>query len=172
MGTLSPSQMFDHTLVVVKGPSYLNRLDFSIAPKAAEDIRPGAVCSIDSTPELIAGCPVGAAGNRPMPMFAIQDVNSFDANSDVGNMSGGIMSCVVATGGFEVETTEYFTTSSYAANDLLKAGTVGDVGLVDLAGASPYAAVPVVGCVSRGTSTNRDGIGILTFWTLFLPAGS
>ena len=171
MGTLTPAQMFDHSLQVIKGPSLMHRLDFRAAPTAGANIAPGSVCSINAAGTLIAGCPGGAVMNRPMPMFAIQDVDDFDANPDVGNISGGVMSAIVATGGFEIETTEYETTGTYNPNDLLTASatTAGDVErLVE----SPYGGQMVCGCVSEGTSTNADGISALRFWTMFLPAGA
>jgi len=171
MGNLTPAQMFDHVLNVVKGPSLVHRLDFRAAPKSGETVLAGAVCSIDATGQLVAGVVTGAVFNRPMPMFAIQNINDFDANSDVGNISGGVMSAVVATGGFEIETTE-FKTGTYAPNDLLTAATGGDRGLVRRMTVSPYMTEVVVGCTSEGVSTNSDGKSVLRFWTMFLPAGT
>jgi len=168
-GTLTPSQMFEHTLVVVKGPSLMNRLDFAAPPKAAEEIRQGMVMSLNSDGQLVAGCNIGITFNRPMPIFAIQDINDFDANSDVGNISGGIMSGVIATGGFEIETTEYVS-GTYLPNDLLTAATGADAGKVSRCTADPYGAEVVLGCVSRGANTNQYGKSVLAFWTMFLPA--
>ena len=175
MGNLTPAQMYEHTLVTIKGPSRLNRLDYAVAPKALEAIKPGMAVSLDSTAgTMIAGVPAGAAGNRPMPMFAIQDTNAFDANSDVNNMSGGVQSALVATGGFELESTEFLSANTvYPPNTLLKAGTTSShVGRIEPAAVSPYGAIPVVGVVSKGVSTNRDGISVLRFWTVYLPAGA
>lgn len=172
MGTLTPAQMYDHTLNVIKGPSLVHRLDYRAAPKSGETINAGAVCSIDVNGQLVEGCPAGAVFNRPMPMFTIQSVNDFDANSDVGNISGGVMSAVVATGGFEIETTEYVTSGTYNHNDLLTAATAGDIGRVRRLTMSPYMTEPVVGCISDGVSTNADGKSVLRFWTMFLPAGT
>lgn len=171
MGTMTPSQMYDHSLVTVKGPGRLTRLDYHAAPKTGESIQEGAACSIDSDGELIAGVPAGSAGNRPMPMFAIQYTDAFDANSDVGNISGGYQSAVVAVGGFEIQTTEYVE-DTYAPNDLLTAATGGNAGKVEKASGVPYDAEVIVGCISKGNETNRDGVSVLTFWTMFLPAGS
>ena len=177
MGNLVPAQMYNHSLVTIKGPSRLNRLDFAIAPTSGQDFRPGMAVSIDSVTGLInAGVPAGAAGNRPMPMFAIQDVNAFDANSDKNNISGGVNSALVATGGFEVESTEFLSAQTvYPPNTLLKSNQTAapgqPVGQIQPAGASPYGAVPVLGVVSKGVNTNRDGISVLRFWTVYLPAG-
>jgi hypothetical protein len=168
-GSLTPSQMFDHSLVVVKGPSLMNRLDFNAPPRSGELINQGSVCSLNSSGQLVAGCSVGATANRPMPMFAIQGINDFDANSDIGNFSGGVMSAVVATGGFEIETTE-FVAGVYNPNDMLTAATGSNIGKVTICTDSPYQNEVVVGCVSVGTRTNEYGKSTLRFWTMFLPA--
>lgn len=170
MGTLTPGSMFSHLMTPIKGPNKMNRLDKSVAPKASEEIHEGALCSLHSTGTLIAGCAAGSTANRPMPMFAIQDTNDFDANSDSGNISGGVQSALVATGGFEISTSEYSTVGSptYNPNDLLTDGTAG---LVKKATAAPYGAQQIVGCVSDGVTTNVDGVSVLAFWTMFLPAG-
>ena len=171
MGTLVPSQMYDHTLVTVKGPPRLNRLDFSAAPAASQTILQGACVSINSAGAIVEGCVVGVAANRPMPMWAIQATDDFDANSDVGNISGGVQSAVVATGGFEIETTEFVNSpTTYAPNDLLKPGLTTNLGKVMLATVPPYGVEVVVGCVSKIKATNRDGVTVLRFWTMFLPA--
>ncbi len=172
MGTLTHGQMYDHTLVTVKGPGRLTRLDYAAAPKTGEAIAPGMVCSIDANGEMIAGCPNGSAGNRPMAMFALQDTDAFDANSDSGNISGGVQSAVVATGGFEVQSTEFDSGETYAPNDLLKDKAGADDGTLTLLGQAPYGNTAAVGCVSKGVETNKEGVSVLTFWTCWLPAGS
>ena len=173
MGTLTPGSMFTHLMTPIKGPNKMNRLDKSAAPYASATIHEGSLCSLYGAAPgtLIAGAAAGSTANRPMPMFAIQDVNDFDANSDSGNISGGVMSALVATGGFEISTSEYSTVGAptYAPNDLLTDGTAG---LVKKATASPYGAQQIVGCVSDGVATNVDGVSVLAFWTMFLPAGS
>ena len=160
--------MFDHTLDVIKGPSLMHRLDFVAAPLAGQVIRAGGVCSVNASGQLITGCPGGAVMNRPMPMFAIQNYNDFDVNSDMGNITGSTMSTVVATGGFEIETTEH-KSETYSPNDLL---TAASTGIVQRMGENPYGGQVAVGCMSEGTSTNADGKAVLRFWTLFLPAGA
>ena len=149
----------------------MHRLDFHAPPKAGEALRAGSLCSLDANGQLIAGVPAGADANRPMPLFAIQDINDFDANSDVGNISGGVMSAIVATGGFEIETTEVDVAVTVVPNDLLTADTT-TAGYVAKATTSPYAAEPIVGCVSKGVSVNADGKHVIRFWTVYLPAGA
>ena len=173
MGNLTPTQMYQHTLVSVKGPGRLNRLDYAAPPKALEAIAPGMVCSLDDNGQFVAGCGKGttASGQRPMPMFAIQDTDAFDANSDAGNFSGGVQSALVATGGFEIETTEFNTGETYKPNTMLIPDGA-SAGRITVAGAvAPYGVgAPVVGIVSKGRNTNYNGIGTLRFWTVFLPS--
>ena len=168
MGNIVPGQMFDHNISVVKGPSLMHRLDCAAAPKAGEEIYEGGLMSLDAGGNFLAGCPAGALGVQPMPVFAIQNVNDFDANSDEGNLSGGVMSGYVATGGFEIATTE-FDAGTYVPNQLL---TEGAAATVKPATPLPYLAEPIVGCVSKAPAINADGKNMLSFWTMFLPAGA
>jgi len=170
MGTLNPGQMFDHNLDVVKGPSLMHRLDFHAAPVAGEAINEGSLMSLNDEGKFIAGCPVGAVAIHAMPIFAIQGINDFDANSDIGNTSGGVMSGVVATGGFEIATTE-FDADDYEPGQLLTGSSV-TAGLVGKATVLPYGLENVVGCVSRNREINADGKSMLSFWTMFLPCGA
>jgi hypothetical protein len=163
--------MFDHILNVVKGPTPMHRLDYHGAPDPATTIYEGMVMYLNDHGQLVAGCATGGLYNRPMPMFAIQGINDFDANSDVGNISGGVMSGIVATGGFEIETTE-FVAGTYNWNDLLTAATGANLGKVMRCTGSPYHDEPVVGCVSKRTFSNADGKSVLSFWTMFLPSSS
>jgi hypothetical protein len=160
--------MYDHTLVPVKGAIAPRRLDFAAAPKVGEDIVEGMCCSLDANGELVKGCPVGAVGNKPMPIFVINSQDDFDTNSDKGNISGGVMSGLVGSGAFEVESTEYDDGETYAPNDLLQSAD----GSITLLGQLPYGALTAVGVVSTGVSTNRDGVSVLTFWTEYIPAGA
>jgi len=166
-GSLVPAQMYDHTLVPVKGAIAPRRLDFAAAPKTGEVIVEGMCCSLNAAGEFIKGCPAGTGGNRPMPIFMINSQDDFDTNSDKGNISGGVMSGLVGSGAFEVESTEFDSDDTYAPNDLLQSAN-GEIILLD---ESPYQALTAVGVVSTGVSTNRDGKSILTFWTEYIPAG-
>ena len=172
MGTLNPGQIFDHNLDIVKGPSLMHRLDYAAAPVADQVLFEGSVMSLNSEGKFVAGCPAGTVANRPMPVFAIQGINDFDANSDIGNMSGGVMSGVVATGGYEIKTTEFVATETYAPNDLLKAATGNDAGKVQKATVAPYGAESMVGVVTKPAALNADLKNMLSFWTVYLPANA
>lgn len=171
MGTLVPSQMFDHNIDVVKGPSLMHRLDFHAAPAVdpGGDLYEGSLMSLDAAGKFVAGCAPGIDGVCPMPIFALQGINDFDANSDVGNIAGGVMSGVVATGGFEIATTEFDAAPTYVPNALLTEDTVTPGFVTELA-VAPYGDLSTVGCVSKPPAVNADGKSMLSFWTMFLPS--
>ena len=169
-GNLVPAQMYDHLLVIVKSPDRLWLVDHHAAPAAGQSYNGGSLLSLDSNAEFTVGLPVGQTGVRPMPVFAIQGTDNYSANSDVNNLSGGVNSGLVATGLFEIETTEYVS-QTYKPNDLLTGATGAALGKVIKAGVSPYGDVPMCGVVSKGVNTNHDGKSVLRFWTVYLPAG-
>ena len=171
-------QMYDHELVVVRGPAPQHRLEY-FAPKATdvEYIR-GSVISATDDGSITVGCPVGTTGNRPMPMFAIQGTADLDAYTDEYNTGVGVQSAVVATGGFEVATTE-FVAGTYKVNDLL---TCDADGKVTKATGDAYGNEVILGVCAIATdstavqnsigvqTTNSYGKPLLTFWTVYFPA--
>ena len=164
-GNLTPSQNYDHVLNVVSGSDDMHDLQYYAAPATDEDFVKGSLVYVDSSGNLAAG---GAA--NAMPMWAITGVDDFDANSDVGNISGGVVSCFVATGGYEIFTTEFRSTDTYVPNQLLTADTV-TAGYV-MAASATYNDTVIVGCVSQGVQTDVYTQSILYFWTMFIPANS
>jgi hypothetical protein len=173
-GNLTPGQMFDHSLTELSGRSTMHALDFSAAPAADEAVYEGGVVTLDSNGQFVAGLGAGVAAttvfqhNAPMAIFAIQGTNEFDANSDVGNMSGGVQSGIVASGGYEIQTTEYVA-GTYNPNDLLTFAEGDDRGKVTISKDS-YSDNHVLGVVSRGVETNADSKSVISFWTVFCPA--
>lgn len=161
-GTLTPSQSYEHVLDVVGGYSGTHDLQFFAAPATGETFNEGALLYVDSDGNLAAG-----GGNTYMPMWAIGGVNDWDTNSDVGNISGGVVSAYVATGGYELFTTEYDSGETYAPNDLLTADTV-TAGYVTKS-PTAYNTKVIVGCVSRGTATEDYNQSVLYFWPMFIP---
>ena len=95
--------------------------------------------------------------------------------------STGIATCLVATGGFEVQSSEYVKTVDYAANDLLTANATGlltNVNAVQYTnwicgvcskhrGGDYESTAPII-----PTGANADGVDVITFWTYFLPASA
>ena len=173
-GTLTPGQMFDHSLTELSGRSTMHALDFAAAPADGETCAEGSVMTLDSNSQFVGGMGAGVANthlyehNAPMAIFAIQGTNDFDANSDEGNMSGGVQSGIVASGGYEIQTTEYVA-GTYSANDLLTFATGVNRGDVTISKDS-YSDCHIVGVVSRGVETNVDSESVISFWTVFCPA--
>lgn len=90
---------------------------------------------------------------------------------------GGIITAIPCTGSYEIETTEFVSTSTYKPNDALIAATGNDLGKIDVAPATlknPYAAgntSPVIGFVSRATFTvDAYQQKRISFWANFIPA--
>jgi hypothetical protein len=173
-GNLTPAQMFDHTMIELSGRSVMHALDFSAEPAATETSLAGSVCTLNSAGKFVAGLGDSVAStvhlshNAPMAIFMIQGTNEFDANSDVGNMSGGKQSGIVASGGYEIQTTEYVA-QTYRPNDTLTFATGASRGKVTLSGEN-YSDYHLVGVVSRGVETNADAKSVLSFWTIYMPA--
>ncbi len=162
-GNLTPSQNFDHVLNVVSGShGRMHDLQYYAAPASGESFVKGSLLYLDASGNLVAG---GAA--HAMPMWAITGVDDLDANSDVGNISGGVVSAFVATGGYEIFTTEYKATDTYNPNQLLTADT-STAGYV-MASAAAYSNAVVVGCVSKGVQTDVYNQSVLYFWPMFIP---
>lgn len=163
-GNLTIAQDYDHIESIVSGDNGMHNLMFHAAPAASQTFKRGAVLSLTAGGLLTAG---GTSTNA-MPIFAVTGVNDYDANSDTGNISGGVVAGYVGTGGYEIKTTE-FVTGTYAPNTLLTYASSGDIGKVKAATAK-YSDGVVVGCVSSGVVADVYEQSMLHFWTLFIPA--
>jgi hypothetical protein len=180
MGLLTPGQNFDHLLDIISGYDGMHDLQYHAVPETgiAEFFR-GALLSLNASGEYQLGLSAVDAGE--MPLWAVNARDDFDVNSDVGNISGasarqdgqklGGLATFVATGGFEIATTEFdaAAVASYVPNRALIAdlGTPGHL----TAGATPYAiGETIVGVVSKGVRTETYGQSVLQFWPTFLPA--
>lgn len=176
-GTLTPAQMYDHTIIELSGRSTMHALDFSapVNSSVSEVVDAGSVMTLDSSGNFVKGLgwadPAATATsshNAPMAIFMIQGTNEFDANSDIGNMSGGVQSGLVASGGYEIQTTEYVS-GTYYPNDTLTFATGASRGKVTLSG-NAYSLSHLVGIVSRVPAANADGVSVISFWSVFMPA--
>jgi hypothetical protein len=166
MGTLNPAQNYTHVVNVVSGSNGMHDLQFTAAFAAGQTFYRGSLVTVNSAGALIKG----VTTNHDMPMWAINATGDFDVDGDVGNVAGGNVGCWVATGGYELFTTE-FVAGSYAPNTMLTAGTSSNAGKVTAAAAT-YSDAVVVGCVSRGTTTSIYDQSVLYFWPMFIPAVS
>jgi len=192
------SQMFEQALDAVKGwPGALHALD-----KAAKldntlltgltAVPAGRVAHLNAAGEFELG-----GDDTEMPIFLWEGKDHADVYNDgdspttgtthwVPISPTGVMHGLVATGGFELQTTEFDDELTYAVNELLGADANGilengktqytdwvcgvcsthvnadnqseGLGVVD----------PAVG--PRGT--NAHGVETLTFWSYFLPAAA
>lgn len=196
----NPSQMFDNTLDAVKGWFHEAALDHSGALNTNVTIDPvpqGRVVHLDATGTYSMG--VTAAF---MPIFLL---NSSD-DPDVANAGGdywqaiaptGKLSGLVATGGYELESTEFLVTgATYAPGQYLSAqaldtdATVGgalsnqdDAGVTEADITAGVALVnPMLsggatnqaccGTVSAAVAANSHGVNVLRFWPAYIPGVS
>lgn len=173
-GTNTPAQMFDHTVIELSGRSLTYPLDFAGPVSDAETIPvyQGGICSLNDAGEFVVG--LGALDNEAqadgktiMGLIAIQGSEEYDVLSDVGNFSGGVQSALVASGGYEIETTE-FVAANYVPNEALTFGVDANRGLITKAGAN-YSDVNVIGVVSRSEKANEYNKSVLGFWSVFCP---
>ena len=182
-GTLTPGQMYDHTEVELSGRSMMYPLDFN-APSDFNETIPvmqGGVCTVSAAGKIVTGLGDGVAntaqdGITPMALIAMQGRDEYDANSDVGNFSGGVQGLLVASGGYEIQTTEFVQESggspvTYLPNEPLTFATGEDRGKIAKAG-DKYSLVQVIGVVSKASDGNLNEYNkpVLDFWTVFCPA--
>ena len=174
-GTLTPSQDYDHVLNIVSGSDGMHDLIFEA--QATTDTynnlnvwnRGSLICMWIDGMYLGFGIRMYAGGWPGfMPMWAINAPDDLDVNGDVGNFTDRIVGGLVATGGYEIFTTEFFEEGDYEPNQLLTFAD-DDAPLVTK---SPtlYSENDIVGCVSRGITTDVYGQRVLNFWTMFIPA--
>ncbi len=148
----------------------------------------------------IAVFEMGATGLM-MPCFVWAGTGDYDVSNPgvpAGTVLGGTTSippawvpirptgklmALVATGGYELETTQFDTAQTYAPNDLLRAVTsntnvsAGKLTNQDASGGVGFATTAkgviyvesAVGVCSRGSYTNKNGVSALAFWPVFLP---
>ncbi len=163
MGNLVPAQNYDHLLVAVSGYNGMHDLQFKAGIALGQAWFRGSLVSLATVSTFKAGC-----GNKEMPLWAINATADFDVASDVGNTAGGTVAALVATGGYELKTTEFVRTNQYAANDFLTAALGVDLGKVTLA-PTDWTTRLVCGVVSAGVETDTYNQQVLRFWPVFLP---
>lgn len=167
MGTLVPGQNFDHLLIPISGWDGMHDLQYAAKFKDAESFFRGALVSLDANGELVAGLSSVTA----MPLWAINATGDFDVDSDVGNVSAtGIVGTYVATGGFELRTTEFDSGGTYNPNTQLEPGsTPGEI--VNKASAwGKNGNGACVGVVTNGVNTENYDQTTVGFWPVYLPA--
>ena len=170
------TQMDAHVVAVLKGPPQDHRLTFAAEGNDASDvIYDGTLCSLNADGKLVKGVAAGTGTNLPMPLFACTNYYDNGVRMLGQQVFGGLYKTLVATGGYEIETTEYDATVTYAPNDALVPATSANAGKVTKATTAVYGAAPVVGIVSQGTRADDSGlipVNRLAFWTVFIPANA
>lgn len=167
---LNPRQHWQDVLKPVKGYVEGYALDFTAPLADSQEFKAGALVHVNSDGKIEKGC-----GNVQMPMWAIYNSDAPSVQGDEGNITGGGMTALVATGGFEIYTTAYDKTTTYAPNDLLKPDT-GKAGNITKATGN-YNDTIVVGMVSqkektgptRGGAKPQYGVSCLYLWTMCIP---
>lgn len=183
------AQMFEQALDAIKGWFHLSALDKS-APleptllTGATSVPAGRVAHLNNSGQF----ELGGSGTQ-MPIFLWNGKDHPDVYNDgtspvtsvvhwYGISPTGVMSGLVATGGYELQTTEYDSTLTYTPNQFLTASATG---VLTNASVSTYVTW-ICGLTSwhvqgkqqdaAATSpegTNAHGVSTLTFWTYFLP---
>jgi hypothetical protein len=202
--------MYENCLDAVKGWFYLSALDKSAPMSLAmlssvTNIPAGRVAHLNGSAQF----DLGGSGHQ-MPIFLWNGNNDADVqNNGVSPTSGatnwiaiapvGNAMGLVATGGYELQTTEFDTSLQYQCNDLLTTlpdGNGNYTGILTNAGAVAYAqgnstngsgwicgvcssfvngdnqsvGLGVVPAPVGAVGINAYGVKVLTFWSYFLPA--
>lgn len=180
MFSLNPSQNYEHLLQPVSGYDGMHDLMFHAEPHKTAgvvdvDFRRGALCSLDPADGTLVP---GLATLASLALWAVNDVTDYDAASDDGNVSGGVVTTYPATGGYELKSTEVdlanFVEADYAPNSLLTGGTGPELGLVAHLAAAVGGEAPVgsniCGVVSKGIQDDVYKQKVVQFWPVYLPA--
>lgn len=178
----APDLMFEHGLDVKKGWFDMASLDYStkLSPSLSFDVNRGRVVHVDSNGNFVPG-----AHKTNVAIFLLNGSTDADV-ANPGTTAGGKfmhlavaptgkLSGLVATGGYEISTTEFDTARTYAPGDLLTATRTATPAATDgrLTNQSvTQYTTPVVGVVSSGAATNHNGISALSFWCVWLPGAT
>ena len=200
------AQMFEQALDVVKGwPGDLHALDHTAKLADAlltgvTAVPAGRVVVIDDNGEFVINRSVAGGVTHfrtAMPMYLWQGKNDPDVYNDgvspvtstqhwIGISPTGKMSGVVATGGFEIQTTEFDAEQTYLPNQLLTASAAGVISnqsavqftnwICGVCSSHVNADNQSVGLgvysdpAGGPVGNNAHGVETLTFWSYFLPA--
>ena len=191
------AQMFERALEPLKGWFHLAALDksakLSAALLASATVVPaGRVAVINDAGEFVLARSGITNAGTAMPIFLWNGSDHPDVYNDgtssvtgtvhwIGISPTGVMSGLVATGGYELQTTE-FEDLTYVPNDLL---TADDDGILQN-GVTPYTdwvcgvaswhvqgmadgTDPAGVAATSPVGINAHGVSVLSFWSYFLP---
>lgn len=181
----APSLMFEHALTPLKGWFQPAALDFvaKLSDNVTFDVPRGRVMHLNAAGEFETG-----VGETDMGIFLFPGSDDFDVSNPGTTPAGNFMhqaiapagnlSGLVATGAYEVESTEFDADQEYAPGDLLTAAVDNDNdevgGLLTNVGSGAAGDVkqfvdPVCGVVSRGKYLNEHKVNALALWPVWLP---
>jgi hypothetical protein len=178
----APNLITEKGLDVKKGWFDMTALDYSTKMSSAVtfDVPAGRVVHVDSSGEFRPG-----AHNTGVGLFLLQGSADADVSNPGTTASGNFMhraiaptgklTGLVATGGYEIASTEFDSSLTYTPGQLLTAtasntnATTG--GRITNASVTQFV-TPVVGVVSSGKAKNHNGFFALSFWTVWLPGAA
>ena len=187
-----PKLITSNGMDVKKGWFDMSSLDYTakVSSTVTTEVKAGAVVHLDSNGEFA----LGASDTAPA-IFLIQGSTDADVINEGYNLvpdgngnqvidratfvnvavaPTGRISGLVATGGYEISSTQFDSTQTYVSGQVLTAGNDGL--LTNQAAAYTN---PIVGVVSSGlggmssfggsATLNHHGLSALSFWTCWLP---
>lgn len=182
----APDLLFEHGLDVKKGWFDMASLDYSakLSSTVEYPVKRGRVVHVGADGTFVPG-----AHNTNVAIFLLNGSEDADVSNPGTTAAGNFMhqavaptgklSGLVATGGYEISSTEYDATKTYTPGDLLTAAqslsnsAVGGV-LTNAVGQNAVRQFvnPVVGVVSSGSARNHNGINAISFWCVWLPGAA
>jgi len=180
----TPRRIGDHVLNPLFGwPNpYTPRIRARLSTNVTVPVYAGRVGHLNNSKEIELGLPdVNKACH--MPLFIMSNSDDPDAYAYGGNPSTDIavwaaarpdatkpqLLCLPATGGLEVETTEFDTTATYNPGDALTATDSNTTAAGGQIVKTTAYAKPLCGVVSRGVRRNEQGKDVLALWPVWLP---
>jgi hypothetical protein len=182
----APDLLFEHGLDVKKGWFDMASLDYSakLSSTVEYPVKRGRVVHVGADGAFVPGAHV-----TNVAIFLLNGSEDADVSNPGTTAAGNFMhqavaptgklSGLVATGGYEISSTEYDATKTYTPGDLLTAAqslsnpAVGGV-LTNVVGSAAVTQFvnPVVGVVSSGAARNHNGINAISFWCVWLPGAA
>jgi hypothetical protein len=178
----APRLMYEHGFDAKKGWFHMSALDYDA--KLSDNVTfvppAGRVVHLNAEGEFEMGC-----HNTGVSIFLLQNGDDFDVINAGTTPSGlfmhhaiaptGKMSGLVATGGYELDNTEFDDEQDYAPGDLLTATanntTLATGGLLTNENVEQFE-TPICGVVSSGAHANHNRVRTLSYWTVWLPGAA
>lgn len=180
----APNLLTENGLDVKKGWFDMASLDYAakLSPTVTFPVTRGRVVHVDSNGNFVPG-----AHKTAPAVFLLNGSEDADVSNPGTTAAGnfmhlavaptGKMSGLVATGGYEISTTEFVTGNTYVPGDLLSATRANANTPASTDGRLTNYSVtqfttPVVGVVSSGAGKNHNGMQALSFWCVWLPGAT